>query len=154
MNIEAIFDVEPESWLSTLPDYQKVMIDELYAIKGDYDEVAKSWLNNSISTTVPFGTQKGKSPFFEKILDELEAFFSGDPRYEKERASLISEKGIVQAVFVSGLSYVLSTVFGVAGAFLAPVIAIALFTITKIGINAWLASRKATRDNNEQNNED
>lgn len=152
MDVETIFNVEPESWLDALPKYQKDMINELYILKGDYIEVAKSWLNNSVSSTVPFGTQKGKSPFFEKILDELEAFFSGDKKYEKERASLINEKGIVQAVFVSGLSYVLSTVLGVSGAFLAPVIAIALCTITKMGINAWLAMRKAERENTDNNN--
>lgn len=36
-------------------------------------------------------------------------------------------------------------------AFLAPVIAIVLLTIGKIGLNAWLAARKEKRKQNEDN---
>ena len=73
--IENIFEEYTDSWLQCLPQYQKKVINELYSQLGDYDQVALAWLNASMSMNVPFGTEKGHSIFYEKLLDEIEAFF-------------------------------------------------------------------------------
>ena len=44
----------------------------------------------------------------------------------------------------------LAPVLGASSVFLAPVIAIVLVTITKMGINAWLAMRKEKRSVGEK----
>lgn len=152
MNIEEIFEVEPVSWISALPTYQRNMVEKLYAEKGNYEEAAKAWLSASMATTVPFGTEKGKSVFYEKILDEIEAFFTGDEKYQNERISILQEKSVVQTYIVGAISVALAPTLGASSVFLAPVIAIILVTISKIGINAWLEMRKEKRMG-EQNTE-
>jgi len=123
----------------------KQMINKLYCESGNYEEAAKAWLSASMSTTAPFGTEKGHSIFFEKILDEVEFFLSGDEKYKDDRISLLNEKNVVQTYIVSAISVALSPVLGASAVFLAPAIAIVLVTITKMGLNAWLAMRKENR---------
>lgn len=103
-------------------------------------------------TTVPFGTEKGKSVFYEKVLDEIEAFLSGDEKYKNDRIAILQEKSVVQTYVVGVISVALAPVLGASSVFLAPVIAIAFVTITKVGINAWLAMRKEQRNNEQASN--
>lgn len=147
--IDELFDVDPNSWIDTLQPYQKNMINKLYSENGSYEETAKAWLSASMSTTVPFGTEKGHSVFFEKILDELEAFLSGDEKYKDDRIAILQEKSVVQTYVVGAISVALSPVLGASAVFLAPVIAIIFVTITKIGINAWLTMRKEKKSSSE-----
>lgn len=81
--IEDIFSEPHNSWLECLPQYQQKVINELYQQSGDYEQVAQAWLSTSMSTNIPFGAEKHQSIYYEKFLDELEAFFSGDERYKK-----------------------------------------------------------------------
>lgn len=108
--------------------------------------VANKWLTATIPTNVPFGTQKNPSIFFEKVLDEIEAFFTGDEKYKDSRLAILKESGVVQSYIVGGISIALAPVLGTSAPFLAPVIAIVLLTIGKIGLNAWLATRKEKRE--------
>lgn len=149
-SIEELFCVEPESWIGALPSYQKNMVDKLYSKNGSYEETAKAWLSASLAITVPFGTEKSKSVFLEKVLDEIEAFFSGDEKYQSDRIAILQEKSVVQTYVVGALSVALSPELGASSVFLAPVIAIVLVTITKMGINAWLAMRKERRTADEK----
>ena len=80
--IEDIFSEYSNSWLECLPLYQQKVINELYQQSGDYEQVAQAWLSASMPNNVPFGTEKHHSIFYEKILDEIEAFFSGDERLQ------------------------------------------------------------------------
>ena len=95
--IEDILIEYPGSWLESLPKYQENIINELYSQSGDYDQVALSWLNASMPMNFPFGTEKGHSLFYEKILDEVEAFFSGDDRYKDSRLAILKESGATQS---------------------------------------------------------
>lgn len=147
--IDELFAVDPNSWIDALQPYQRNMINKLYSENGSYEETAKAWLTASLSTTVPFGTEKGHSVFFDKVLDELEAFLSGDEKYKDDRIAILQEKSVVQTYIVGAISVALSPVLGASAAFLAPVVAIILVTITKMGINAWLAMRKEKRTTEE-----
>ena len=149
-SLEELFCVEPESWINALPNYQKNMVEKLYSENGSYEETAKAWLSASMATTVPFGTEKGKSVFFEKVLDEIEAFLSDDEKYKNDRIAILQEKSVVQTYVVGAISVALAPVLGASSIFLAPVIAIVLVTITKMGINAWLAMRKEKRSAGEK----
>ena len=99
----------------------------------------------------PYGPQKKPWIFFEKVLDEIEAFFSGDEKYKDNRLAILKESGVVQSYIVDAISIALAPILGANAAFLAPVIAIVLLTIGKIGLNAWLAARKEKRKQNEDN---
>ncbi len=149
--IENIFEEYPDSWLQCLPQYQKKVINELYSQLGDYDQVALAWLNASMSMNVPFGTEKGHSIFYEKLLDEIEAFFSGDERYKDAHLAILKESGATQNFIVGAISVALSPILGTSSVFLAPIIAIILVTIAKMGIRAWLAMRKEKHSANNQN---
>lgn len=63
------------------------------------------------------------------------------------------ESGVVQSYIVGGLSIALPPVLGTSAPFLAPVIAIVLLTIGKIGLNAWLATRKEKREKEKSTEE-
>lgn len=145
-NIEDIFTEYPNSWLECLPKYQQKTINELYKQSGDYEKVAQAWLTASMPSNVPFGTERNHSIFYEKVLDEIEAFFSGDERYKDNRLAILKESGAAQNYIVGVISVALSPILGTSSAFLAPVIAIILVTIAKIGINAWLAARQEKRN--------
>lgn len=145
-DISEIFNVEPYSWIDSLSTYQKNIIHQLYEQTGDYEVVANQWLTASIPTNVPFGTQKKPSIFYEKVLDEIEAFLSGDEKYKDNKLAILKESGIVQTFIVSEISVALAPFLGTSAPFLAPVIAIVLLTIGKIGLNAWLATRKEKRE--------
>ena len=127
------------------------MINQLYEQTNDYEKVANQWLSATIPSNIPFGTQKKPSIFFEKVLDEIEAFFSGDEKYKDNRLAILKESGVVQSYIVDAISIALAPILGANAAFLAPVIAIVLLTIGKIGLNAWLAARKEKRKQSEDN---
>ena len=124
--IKDIFTEYPNSWIQCLPKYQQNVINELYSQLGDYNQVATSWLNASMPMNVPFGTEKGHSIFYEKVLDEIEAFFSGDERYKENRLAILKESGAAQNFIVGSISVALAPILGTSSAFLAPVIAIIL----------------------------
>jgi len=147
-NIQDIFLVESETWIDTLPDYQKNIINTLLDKSGNYEDVADAWLTAAPSHTVPFGTEKPKKIFLNKVMDEIELFITDDDKYKNERLSLLKESSVVQSYIVGLISTSLSPVLGVSSPFLAPVIAIILCIITKIGISAWLKTREELREKN------
>lgn len=148
-NIEELFVFDADSWLNTIPAYQRNIISTLYKQENDYEAVAKIWLTTSLSNTVQFGTEKHHSIYYDKILDEIEAFLRGEARYKDDRLSLLKESGCVQNIVVGSVSVALSQVLGVTASFLAPVIVVSLMLITKIGVNAWLAKREQERKESE-----
>lgn len=149
-DISEIFNVDPNSWIESLNTYQKNIINQLYAQTNDYEVVANTWLTATIPTNVPFGTQKNHSIFFEKVLDEIEAFFTGDEKYKDSRLAILKESGVVQNYVVGCISIALAPVLGTSAPFLAPAIAMILVTISKIGLNAWIETRREKRENNSK----
>lgn len=152
-HIEEIFQQDNQLWINSLPQHQQKTIEKMYIQLGDYEEVAKAWLSSSVPTNVPFGTQKKNSVFYENVLNEVEAFFSGDEKYKDDRLAILKESGVVQSYIIGGISIALAPVLGTSAPFLAPVIAIVLFTIGRIGLNAWLTTRKAKREKEKSTEE-
>lgn len=146
-DISEILNVNPDSWINSLNTYQKDIINKLYEQTNSYEEVANKWLTATIPMNVPFGTQKNSSIFFEKVLDEIEAFFTGDEKYKDSRLAILKESGFVQKYIVGGISIALAPVLGTSASFLAPVVAIVLLIIGKMGLNAWIATRREKKEN-------
>ena len=94
-DISEIFNVDPNSWIESLSTYQKNIINQLYSQTNDYEVVANTWLTATIPMNVPFGTQKNPSIFFEKVLDEIEAFLTGDEKLHTplKKCSLTADDG-------------------------------------------------------------
>ena len=60
INIENIFNGNPDEWLECLPKYQRDIINKIYSQTENYDEIIEFWLSPSITSNVPFGTRKKK----------------------------------------------------------------------------------------------
>lgn len=133
---------EVDGWLKTMPLYQQKMTETMFDKLGDYEMVAQEWLVVKNSSTAPFGSSEPHLPLLEKILDEIELFFRGDSKYQNEIRSLLADKNIIQYSIVAAISQAIAGTVGTASVFISPVIGITLFTITKMGINAWLKSRE------------
>lgn len=116
-DISEIFNVDPNSWIESLSTYQKNIINQLYSQTNDYEMVANTWLTATIPMNVPFGTQKNPSIFFEKVLDEIEAFLTGDEKYKDSRLAILKESGVVQSYVVGGISIALAPVLGTSSSF-------------------------------------
>jgi hypothetical protein len=152
MTKEELFDHNMEYWLEVLAPYQISIIEELYKQSNDYEVVASNWLAAFPSDTIPFGTENNKNIFYDKFLDELEAFLRGEERYKEENKELLKNSSCVQTIVVSVISSALGLKLGVAATFIAPVVVLSLGIIGKLGINAWLAQREELR--NKINNND
>lgn len=144
---------DAESWLQTMPEYKQQMVASMYENLGDYEKVAQELLCVINNNTAPFGALPPKTPKFDLILNELEAFLRGDPKYKNEFTAILADKNIVQYSIVAYISQCIAPAVGSASAFISPIIGIILFTAAKMGINAWLESReeKKKRNNNSTN---
>jgi len=146
-DFEGLFQEKSSTWLEALPKFQKEIIDQLFSQGKSPEEVASAWLTATSGDTYPFGVEKGQSLFLEKILKELEAFLCGDPKYMDDRSKLSKLPKEAHAYFVGIISTAIAPVVGSSGAVLAPAIAILLFGMGKITLNAWCSMRKEIRQN-------
>jgi hypothetical protein len=141
-----LFEGQPEAWISGLPTYQRRLIEALLAQGNSADEAAEKWLSAVPKDTFPFGGVPSAKPYLNKLLDELEALLCGDPKYTSERAKLALESKPTHALFVSTVAVLIAPAIGTSAPVLAPVIALLLATIAKLGLNAWCAVRKESRE--------
>ncbi len=125
--------------LAALKPYQASAISQLRE-KHNEEEVAKLWLSaNGPSDTQKFGGTNpiDSKPFWDKFNEELRLFICGDKKYKKERDKLLSDAKPVSVVLISGVSGLLGSTLGFAPSFLAPAVAMMLYSIGKVGVNAW-----------------
>lgn len=149
MNDEFVLLLEKfdaDGWLKTMSPYQQKLTETMFDKLGNYEAVSQEWLVVKNNNTAPFGSSEPHLPLLEKILDEIELFFRGDPKYQNEIRSLLADKNIIQYSIVATISQAIAGAVGTASVFISPVIGITLFTITKMGVNAWLKSREERRN--------
>lgn len=125
--------------LTALKPYQAGAISQLIEKHGE-EETAKLWLSaNGPTDTQKFGGAGSldSKPFWHKFNEELRLFICGDKKYKKERDKLLSEAKPASLVLVSGISGLLGSTLGFAPSLLAPAVAMMLYVIGKVGVNAW-----------------
>jgi len=144
--INPLFQIDEETWLNALPQYQQKRIKQLLESSDSYEDAAKKWLSAIPENTFPFGAEKGKSVFFEKVRAEVEKFLCGDPTYEKERRELVSATEVIHTTLVSSLSLAIAPVIGTASAYVTPVIVLIFMTMGKISLNAWCQMRMERKE--------
>ena len=152
INIENIFNGNPDEWLECLPKYQRDIINKIYSQTENYDEIIEFWLSPSITSNVPFGTRKKEILSIKKIKKEIKLFIIGDEKYKSDRDRILDYSEITKIYFIYQISNILSPILGTASPYLTPVIAIIFITIGKIGINAWIKTQEENNpDSYDQN---
>ena len=129
---------EFEELLSALKPYQSKIMLQLKD-KNGAEEAAKIWLNaNGPSETQKFGGSNAQNPnsFWEKFTSEFRLFIC-DKKYKKEREELLATAKPTSFIVVTVISGYIGSSLGFAPSFLAPAVAMLLYSIGKVGINAW-----------------
>lgn len=130
---------ELDELLTSLKPYQASAISQLIDKHGE-EEAARLWLSaNGPTDTQKFGGTGplDSKPFWDKFNEELRLFICGDKKYKAERAKLLSEAKPASVVLVSGISGLLGSTLGFAPSLLVPAVAMMLYVIGKVGVNAW-----------------
>ncbi|MBL1277019.1 MAG: hypothetical protein COB30_013115 [Ectothiorhodospiraceae bacterium] len=129
--------LEINEWMDTLKVYQRTSLEVLIKNNSE-EEAAKLWLSaNGASITKQFGGNSNSEPFWDRFLSEFNDFVCGDEKYSKEREQLTSQAPIANTLFVGVISGSIGATLGFAASLLAPAVAILLFLIGKVGINAY-----------------
>jgi hypothetical protein len=137
-------------WISALPPYQRDIVNTLLAQGKTPEEVATAWLSAAgPANTFPFGTRQGTTLFFEKLLDEVEAFFCRDDQYVEDKKKLLTGADTTKAFIVSVISAAIAPRVGAAAPCITTPVALILLTVGRMGRNAWCATRSEQRAANE-----
>lgn len=132
-------------WIGGLPKYQSDIIASLLEGKTP-DEAATMWLSASgPANTFPFGATRGASLFFDKVVDEVEAFICRDNAYTEDKKKLLTQVDVTHAYTIGLISAAISHAVGAAAPYIAPAVALILVTSARIGRNAWCAMRQEQR---------
>ncbi|KGL58406.1 hypothetical protein [Polaribacter sp. Hel1_85] len=130
--------------LDSLDKFQADILQQfLTDTSNNYTESADKWLTATTANTFQFGGEQGKTKIYiEKVLDEIEKFICGNEDYAEERKEIGESTDKTKEYLIGVMSTAIGQTMGVAGAFIAPVIALLIMSIGKIAVNAWCAMRQ------------
>src|SRR6476646_3273682 len=112
-------------WIGALPKYQQDIVNTLLSQGKTPEEIATAWLSAAgPANTFPFGTHRGTTLFFEKLLDEVEAFICRDDRYAEDKKKLLTGAEATHAYIVGVISAAIGHTVGAAAPYIAPAIAL------------------------------
>lgn len=143
--LDQLFQVDSVGWLATLPKYQQTRVRQLLDSTHSYEETAKQWLDAMPENTFPFGVEKSRNIFLEKVQDEIEKFLCGDEKYAAERKELLSSSEVLQTTLVSAVSAAIASVIGTAATYVMPIVVLVFMTMGKVTLNAWCQMRKDSK---------
>jgi hypothetical protein len=146
--LDELLNQDPMEWVNALPAYQRTSIAQLVESGKSFDDVAVSWLTASAENTFRFAADNStpdRNTFRDNLVLELEGFLCGDGKYNTEREGLFGEKSVGRTYVISVISVAIAPHLGVAAAFIAPVVALTLAAVGKIGLNAWCTTRRESR---------
>jgi hypothetical protein len=142
-NLPSLFETsDADSWVASLPLYQRRSIIEMRGKGASYDEIASTWIAAGASNTAPFSSGNPPPPdpnFLDKLRLEVRAYLCGDKKYDEDRKQLLAGGKEIHAYVVSGMSLAIAPYLGATGIIIAPVIALVLAGIGKMSLNAWCA---------------
>ena len=141
---ELLQSVEPTSWVEGLEPYQRRLVQTLLANSKDPEIAAKNWLEASTSQTFVFGAATASRPFFDAVRREVLRFLCNENAYIEEKKKLLSTRNVTQLFVVSVMTTAIAPVVGTASAFLAPVIALILYSLGKVALKAICECNKST----------
>lgn len=145
--LNALLNSEQEELIASLDGFQADIINIFLADTGnDYLASVDKWLNASTSNTAKFGGETDKAKIYrDKLLDEIEKFICGDVAYEEDRKKISESADKTKQYTIGVISTAIGSTMGVAGTFLAPIIALLIMSMGKMVVNAWCEMRKEIR---------
>lgn len=125
------------SWTESLKEYQRTTIKELVSIHGE-EGAARAWLTAQGSSDIsPFGATQNISLFWNKLNEEFRKFICDDTAYVKEKEELGKHAELTKPLLISAISSAIGATIGYAATFIAPAVAILLYLVGKMAINAY-----------------
>lgn len=148
---DTLINADQAEILASLDGFQVEIIESfLHQTNNNYLESADKWLNATTANTAQFGGETGKAKIYrEKLLDEIEKFFCGDESYDDDRKKISESAEKTKQYIIGVLSSAIGATMGVAGTFIAPVIALLIMSMGKMGVNAWCAMRIEIKANQQ-----
>lgn len=133
-------DCELDEWISELKPYQRNTIKQLLATMSP-EEVAKKWIMASGSQNIiHFGGTSDPEPFWDRFKSEFRRFVCNDEAYVEEKKALLAEAPNHRVLVMSIISGAIGANIGYAATLLTPAVAVLLYTVGKIGVNAYCNS--------------
>lgn len=146
MGIDTLLSGAPDKWIDALDDYQKNLVLQLINENKDPLIAAEKWLSYGIAHTYPFGVQKASANFLDNVKKEIMKFLCGDPEYNNEREELSKSRQTVHNYVICLISSAIAIKLGTSLVFLAPVVAIILFSFGKCTLKAICATYKESAE--------
>ncbi len=129
---------ELDDWLGELKPYQQNTMKQLLSSSSGPEEAAEKWVTAcGAESVIPFGGDRDTRPFWEHLKHEFRKFLCDDNAYAEEKRALFAEGPVARAVLISVLSAAIGATIGYAATLLAPPVAILLWTVCRIGRNAY-----------------
>lgn len=126
-----------DEWLNELKPYQRELIKNLVENYGEEVAIEK-WLSaNGPSDTIQFGGDGNVEPFLQRFKDEFNKFICGHEDYKKERKEYETYGEEIRTMMVASIAGAIGAKIGIASAIISPIVVLSLYTVGKIGLNAY-----------------
>jgi hypothetical protein len=128
-----------KSWLAELKPFQRSTLEHFMESMGA-EAAAERWLSTiGTPNLVGFGGAgvTDPKPFLERFKTEFHKFLCDDNAYSDEKKEITGQMPISKTVLISMISSAIGAHMGTAGTLIAPAVTLFLFTIGKMGINAY-----------------
>lgn len=139
MSIE-IPELSVDEWISGLKPYQKNSINQLLKT-NEPNDAGRIWLtSHGALNTIPFGGIKDTSLFWQNFINEFNKFICDDTQYTNEKKDFGNEVPLTKEILISVISAAIGAKLGFSATFVAPAVALTLFTVGKLTKNAYCAT--------------
>lgn len=141
MKLDEIISGELEDWLSALPEYQADSLRKWKEAGASEDEIMEKWvIGFGSDQTNPFGTSPKNKNYFEQLQSEFKKLICGDSKYGHIRDELLENKNIIKGTIIYIIAAAIGAELGLAAALIAPVVAVLLYAVGKVTVEAWCAT--------------
>lgn len=131
-----------ESWLSELKPYQRATLQQFMETL-EPEHAAERWITTIGSPNIACfggGAPAGDSkPFWERFRAECHKFICDETEYSEDKKAILSEFPISKPLLISTMSGAIGASLGTTGTLVAPAVTLILFTIGRLGLNAYCA---------------
>jgi hypothetical protein len=133
-------DAPIEEWLAELKPYQRQTL-EKFLVTDEAERVAEKWLTTIGSPNIAgFGGQiADPKPFWDRFQAECHKFLCDDRAYSEDKKAILAQVPMSKAMLISAMSSAIGSTLGTAGTLIAPAATLLLFTIGRMGLNAYCA---------------
>lgn len=131
-----------ESWISELKPYQKSTLVQ-FTTTMDAEAAAEQWLTTIGSPNIAGfggGTKSDSKPYLDRFKAEFRKYLCDESAYAEDKKELVAHSQLSKALLISTMSSAIGSTLGTAGTLLAPAVTLLLFTVGKMGLNAYCST--------------